>query len=174
MPESTEPAPQEAENATPQLEAAAATEEPQDVATLPDWAQKLIGGLRSENGDHRAKNKTLTEQLQTLQGANDELQATVALTDSTVKKREAELADAAITATREHLLYERGLPLKLASLIPGGDEDAMKAAADSLAELRGTTKTAPLPPDPALAAGGGQDDGAQKNAIARLMFGLDK
>lgn len=144
--------------------------QPESVEALPEWAQTLIADLRSENAAKRTENKALTTERDELAGKVEELSATVQLTDDTVKEHEATIQGLKTTSTKEHLLYEAGLPLKYTSMIPDGDEDAMKTAVDSLAELRGSAEQAQPAqrPDPAQAAEPATDE---REALAKQIFG---
>jgi len=137
------------------------------VDDLPEWAQKEIRDLRSENANHRAKNKELAdarEQLERDHAAKlEELQATVNLTSEHASQVELQLANTS-------LAVERGLPLNVVPMIVGSTDEERTASADALAALRSApvTQEPQRQTDPAQAAEPAVDPRQQ---IADAFFG---
>lgn len=115
-------------------------------------AWSLIQNLRK---DKEALTKERDEALGKI-GAKDEqieeLQATVQLTDDTVKEKEKENAELSELRTKEGLLYDAGLDRKYVHQVVGDDEDAWQSSVQNLLELRGKAAQDSAP-NPAQAAG---------------------
>ena len=140
----------------------------------PEKAWNLIQALRADKEQLQAARDTLTQERDTALAqvgekakAIEELQATVQLTDDTVKTKESELYTLNTLRTKENLLIDAGLPRKYASQVVGDDEEAWKSSVDSLVELRGPA-TQDRRPDPAQAAEPQIDE---RTALANQLFG---
>lgn len=122
--------------------------EPQNVADLPDWAQREIRDARKEAKslrDRLAQSEADHESLKAeFEKQVEEAKATIALTDERAATAES-------TLQRNNLAYERGLPLNVAHLIAGQTQEEQIASADALAALR-TPSNEPPARDPAQEA----------------------
>ncbi len=149
----------------------------------PEKAWALIQELRAQKNDPEAhqefqrlkdENAVLKDERDNALGqvgqkekTIEELQATVQLTDDTVKTRESELSEFNTLRTKENLLIDAGLPRKFASQVVGDDEDAWNDSVQNLVELRGGASQERRP-DPAQAAEPQIDERA---ALAEQLFG---
>jgi hypothetical protein len=98
------------------------TQAVEDVKGLPDWAQKLITELRSENGKHRkAKTEAEKQAAKAAEDAAKEQGKWKELYDST--KPKAERAEALEAFIADMLKAElAGVPDKLKGLVPAFDD----------------------------------------------------
>lgn len=139
-------------------------------------AWNLVENLRGELATVKqalADEKTRTAELATVVSERDSLKATV----------EAQAKDL-VTASKEKILRDRGLPTNLIATLQGDDERAWTEIADMLKSLKGTgggepgskpsgSETPPAPqPDPFQQANNpGLTEDAQRMAIAKQVFG---
>ncbi|PWH05200.1 hypothetical protein DEO23_14055 [Brachybacterium endophyticum] len=138
-------------------------------------AWTLIQNLRGDVDRLKADKTSLTQERDDAVKDRDEsakkveeLQATVQLTDDTVKSKEQEYAELSTIRTKENLLIDAGLPRKYAPQVVGDDEEAWKSSVQSLAELRGEAPQERRL-DPAQAADPAEPSA---DAAAREFFGL--
>lgn len=150
------------------------------IESLPQWAQTLIGGLRSENAEHRTKVRDAEKKVTELEGQVADLGNTASglqtqLDEQTaaVTAKDTELSTLGFARTRDRLALERGIPLNIAESLNASDEESLTTTLDALAALRGPGEpiAAPTPqPNPAQAADPGLDAEAQRTADAEAFF----
>jgi len=106
------------------------------VDELPDWAQRLVKELRSENASHRkAKRQAETEAEAAARKAAEEQGKFKELYEKELAKREAAEAEAKrleLDALKSKVATEVGLPPALASRLAGETEDEIRADAQAV------------------------------------------
>lgn len=152
------------------------------IESLPQWAQTLIGGLRSENAEHRTKVRDAEKKVTDLEGQVADLGNTASglqtqLDEQTaaVTAKDSELSTLGFARTRDRLALERGIPLNIAESLNAADEESLTTTLDALAALRGPGEpTAALPPqpNPAQAADPADDPDAAKESFVRDFLHL--
>lgn len=114
------------------------TDQPQadNVNDLPDWAQKLVKELRSENASHRqAKKKAEKDADEAARKAAEEQGKYKELYEQELAKREAAEMQAQmleLDALKSKVAAEVGLPQELATRLAGETEDEIKADAQAV------------------------------------------
>lgn len=141
------------EDANPEETPAEKAEDTPDSADalegLPDWAQKEIKRLRSENASKRIDNNTLREQLQNASSAEEYKKL--------AKELEAKLAKAEREATVAELARKHNVPDAALALLTAQDPAELEAQVLAIAAL--TQGRGPATPPP-LNPTGGRNPGA--------------
>lgn len=107
-----------------------------DENTPKTYDEKTVKDLRKESAGYRTSLREAETTLASLTTERDTLSAQI---PTLTKERDAAVAD----ATRYRVALEAGLPLAVAERLRGTDEDSLKADAESLKALLGST-TPPL------------------------------
>lgn len=138
-------------------------------------AWTLIQNLRGDNERLKSSAATVAEErdsalaeVKAHAGKVEELQATVQLTDDSVKAKEQEYASLNVLRSKENLLIDAGLPRKYAAQVIGDDEAAWNDSVNALAELRGAGSQERRP-DPAQVA---EPAEPSDDAQAKQFFGI--
>lgn len=138
-------------------------------------AWTLIQNLRGDNERLKQANTSVTEErdgalaeVKAHAGKVDELQATVQLTDDSVKAKEQEFSELSVLRSKENLLIDAGLPRKYAAQVIGDDEAAWSESVNALSELRGAGSQERRP-DPAQVA---EPAEPSADAVAAQFFGI--
>lgn len=167
-----EPAPAAPASPTPAAtapQAGAPAAEPQDVASLPAWAQKLITDTRSEAAGHRTRASAAEQQSQaTLQGiakalglaqdgTPDPAQLQASLTAAQEQARQAQLRAALYETAGEHGANPAALRDSLSFLESVKGIDPSDTAAVVAAAKAAVQANAALAATPAAPARGGAD-----------------
>lgn len=140
-------------------------------------AKTLILNLREEKESYQAKLSAKTGELEALTAERDDLKTQLETAQATAKEMEeqaqakaGELQALNLLRTKEQILTGKGLPVDFADLLTGDDDQALEAAAERLATLRGATDSvpAPMPSDPAQV---GEPATDPRQEYAEAIFG---
>ena len=129
--QATNEQPQEVEVAADVVETSAS-----NVNDLPDWAQKMVSELRSENAKHRRKAKDATKAADKAAREAAEQQGKYKeLYEAELTKRqtlEGDIESLRLNALRNRIGRETGLPEALVDRLAGDTEEAIREDAQKL------------------------------------------
>lgn len=140
-------------------------------------AKTLVLNLRAEKENYQAKLAAKTSEFEAIATERDGLKTQLETALATSKELEeraqtavGELEALNLLRTKEQILTSKGLPADFADLLSGDNAEALDAAAERLAALRGSSepKPTPMPVDPAQSGAPATDP---RQEYAEALFG---
>lgn len=135
--------------------APAPTEQAQTVESLPQWAQEVITGLRSEAGGNRVKAKQVADEAR--QAAVNESAAKIAELSTQIETSKTEVEIAKLDSAKLRAVLAAGVPgehaADVADRVRGNTEEEIKGDAQRLKDLLGAGSSKPGAVDPTQGRG---------------------
>lgn len=144
----------------------------------PERAWNLIQNLRSDKETLQSRLDSEVppkdSEIASLTNAVAERDSKIADNETAINDLRTENAGLSATVTKQQLLADHGLPLKLVKNVVGNDADEWKTSVEDLKELRGTSGSQSAPDPVQVANENGAKNAPDKNSEALKFFGLSK
>lgn len=105
------------------------------------WAKKYEGYLSPD--EVTKQTSELTEQITTLTGQLEEATKKATAFDETLAEKDAKIKDLELSTMKHKVAHEAGLSYDAIGFLSGSDEESLKASAEALKTLVGTSRPTP-------------------------------